>query len=105
LMKGTKPYERFLQDDLILRDELAIDRTLLANERTLMAYVRLAITLVIAGVSIIHFAMEKWFETIGFLCVPVGIAAGFLGWRRYQKMDRQIRNLRYAPRGKKRKSA
>jgi len=93
-MKGTKPYERFLQDDLILRDELAIDRTLLANERTLMAYVRLAITLVIAGVSIIHFAMEKWFETIGFLCVPVGIAAGFVGWHRYQKMDRQIREIR-----------
>ena len=89
-----KPYERFLKEDLILRDELAIDRTLLANERTLMAYVRLAITLVIAGVSIIHFAMEKWFETVGFLCVPLGIAAGFVGWHRYQKMDRQIREIR-----------
>jgi len=93
-MKGSKPYERFLKEDLILRDELAIDRTLLANERTLMAYVRLAITLVIAGVSIIHFAMEKWFETVGFLCVPLGIAAGFVGWHRYQKMDRQIREIR-----------
>jgi len=93
-MSGMKPYERFLKEDLILRDELAIDRTLLANERTLMAYVRLAITLVIAGVSIIHFAMEKWFETVGFLCVPLGIAAGFVGWHRYQKMDRQIREIR-----------
>jgi len=49
---------------------------------------------VIAGVSIIHFAMEKWFETVGFLCVPLGIAAGFVGWHRYQKMDRQIREIR-----------
>lgn len=93
-MARSKPYERFLKEELILRDELAIDRTLLANERTLMAYVRLAITLIIAGVSIVHFAMEKWFETIGFLCVPIGIAAGFLGWSRYQKMDRQIREIR-----------
>ena len=93
-MAGTKPYERFLREELILRDELAIDRTLLANERTMMAYVRLAITLVIAGISIVHFAMEKWFETVGFLCVPLGIVAGFVGWHRYQKMDRQIRKIR-----------
>ncbi|NBQ65829.1 MAG: DUF202 domain-containing protein, partial [Verrucomicrobia bacterium] len=76
-------------------------RTLLANERTLMAYVRLAITLIIAGVSIIHFAMEKWFETIGFLCVPVGIVAGLFGWSRYHKMEQQIREIRKASRKRK----
>ena len=104
-MAGSKPYERFLREELILRDELAIDRTLLANERTMMAYVRLAITLVIAGISIIHFAMEKWFETAGFLCVPLGIAAGFVGWHRYQKMDRQIREIRSATRKKSKKGS
>ena len=104
-MSGSKPYERFLKEELILRDELAIDRTLLANERTMMAYVRLAITLVIAGISIIHFAMEKWFETVGFLCVPLGIAAGFVGWHRYQKMDRQIREIRSVTRKKSKKGS
>jgi putative membrane protein len=100
-MARSKPYQRFLKEELILRDELAIDRTLLANERTLMAYVRLAITMVIAGVSIIHFAMENWFETIGFLCVPVGIAAGILGWIRYQRMDLEIREIRNRSRKRK----
>ena len=104
-MDGPKPYGRFWKEDLILRDELAIDRTLLANERTMMAYVRLAITLVIAGVSIIHFAMEKWFQTIGFLCVPAGLAAGFFGWWRYQKMDRQIREIRSPTRKKSKKGS
>ena len=104
-MAGSKPYERFLKEELILRDELAIDRTLLANERTLMAYVRLSITLIIAGVSIIHFAMEKWFETIGFLCVPVGFLAGLFGWHRYRKMESQIRQLRDRPPGKRKRSA
>ena len=52
------PYERFDSDDLILRDELAIDRTLLANERTLLAYLRSGVALLIAGVSIIHFSQE-----------------------------------------------
>ena len=58
------PYSRFEGEDLILRDELAIDRTLLANERTLLAYLRAAVSLVIAGVSIIHFSQAGWFQAV-----------------------------------------
>ena len=89
-----RPYQRFQRTQLILRDELAVDRTILANERTLLAYVRLSITLIIAGISIVHFAMEKWFETVGFLCVPIGIGAGIYGWVRYRKMLEEILELR-----------
>jgi len=34
---GEEVYSRFQEKTLILRDQLAIDRTLLANERTLQA--------------------------------------------------------------------
>ena len=88
------PYAKFKKGQLILRDELAIDRTLLANETTLLAYMRLSISLTIAGVSIVHFAMEEWFRTIGILCVPVGIGAGMVGWWRYNKMGKEIRGIR-----------
>jgi putative membrane protein len=91
---GMKPYERFKKSQLILRDELAIDRTLLANETTLLAYMRLSISLTIAGVSIVHFAMEEWFRTIGILCIPLGIGAGIVGWWRYNKMEKEIRSIR-----------
>ena len=91
---AMKPYERFKKSQLILRDELAIDRTLLANETTLLAYMRLSISLTIAGVSIVHFAMEEWFRTIGILCVPLGIGAGMVGWWRYNKMEKEIRAIR-----------
>ncbi len=47
----NQPYARFKGEDLILRDELAINRTILANEATLLAYVRSALTLIIAGVT------------------------------------------------------
>jgi putative membrane protein len=49
------PYSRFEAAELILRDQLAIDRTLLANERTFLSYLRSGVALLIAGVSIIHF--------------------------------------------------
>ena len=84
------PYSRFDAIDLILRDELAIDRTLLANERTLLAYLRTSVALVIAGASIIHFSAESWFWAIGIVSIPVGIVTGAIGVFRYRKVDKSI---------------
>jgi putative membrane protein len=92
-MKVT-PYSRFDKDDLILRDELAVDRTLLANERTLLAYLRAALTLMIAGVSIIQFAQHNWFLSVGIGCIPTGILTGVIGIVRFRKMGRSIRLVR-----------
>jgi len=88
------PYSRFSSDQLILRDELAIDRTILANERTLLAYLRSGVALLIAGVSIIHFSTERWFLIVGFACLPVGVVVGVIGALRYRTMNRSIGSLR-----------
>ncbi len=92
-------YSRFGNDKLILRDELAIDRTLLSNERTLLAYLRSGVALVIAGVTITHFSQETWFRVIGILCIPFGIVVSLIGIARYRKMDRSIRRLRQQSNG------
>lgn len=84
------PYSRFDSNDLILRDELAIDRTLLANERTLLAYLRSGVALLIAGASIIHFSTQGWFLVVGFACIPTGIVTGVVGVTRYWRMNRSI---------------
>jgi len=91
---ANTPYSRFEKEEFILRDELAIDRTLLANERTLLAYLRSAIALLIAGVSIMHFAEHGWFRTVGICCIPAGILAGVVGSVRFQKMNRAITIVR-----------
>jgi len=90
-------YERFHGNDLILRDELAIDRTLLANERTLMAYLRSGVALLIAGVSIIHFSQEGWFWAVGIACLPTGIITGVIGAARYRIMNKKIALVRNRP--------
>ena len=96
MKKATKvtPYSRFEGDDLILRDDLAIDRTLLANERTLLAYLRAAVALVIAGASIIHFSQAGWFWTVGIACLPGGVAIGIVGVLRYRHMNSSISLVR-----------
>ncbi|MHB8621979.1 MAG: DUF202 domain-containing protein [Sulfuricaulis sp.] len=87
-------YSRFDVDSLILRDELAIDRTLLANERTLLSYLRSGIALLIAGISFIHFASSTWLAVVGFLCLPSGFLTILVGLLRYAKMDKAISVVR-----------
>lgn len=89
-----EPYSKYCTDNLILRDELAIDRTLLANERTLLSYLRFAVTLLIAGVSIIHFSNEEWFRVLGIACIPTGVITGIVGVARYRRMHQSIVRIR-----------
>jgi putative membrane protein len=86
----SKPYKRFKPEELTLRDELALDRTLLANERTLLAYLRSGVTLILAGVTFIHFAQEQWFKIIGALCLPAGVIFMLFGGVRYRIMSSDI---------------
>jgi putative membrane protein len=88
------PYLRFMDGELILRDELAIDRTLLANERTVLAYLRSAAALVLAGASIAHFSHESWFWALGIACLPAGLAVGVFGSVRFHRMSRGICAIR-----------
>lgn len=69
------------EDDLSLNDHLAVDRTALANERTLLAYVRTALQLTVAGVSLIKFFDDPVTFAIGVALVPIGftiLGSGFV---------------------------
>ena len=91
---ATNPYDRFQREELILRDELAIDRTILANERTVLSYYRSALTLVIVGVTFLHFAEKGYLVYIGTACIPFGVGVGVFGYRRYRRMNRIICGVR-----------
>ena len=91
---SENPYERFRGEELILRDELAIDRTILANERTLLAYLRGAVSLVIAGATFMHFVPAGYMHTLGLALLPLGLATGVFGALRHRAMDRRIRATR-----------
>lgn len=76
--------------ELSLGDELAIDRTTLANERTLLAYVRSAMALSIAGLTILHYSEELWFTILGLSLLPGSVAVAVIGICRYRRMNRMI---------------
>ena len=58
-----------------LRDNLALDRTRLANERTVLAYTRTSLYLLIGGIALLQlrdFENLKWLGYLSlFLCVSL----------------------------------
>jgi putative membrane protein len=82
--EAKAPYSE--EEKLILRDHLAIDRTILANERTLLAYVRTALAFFIAAAGMIHFFTDLLAQMAGWAMVPAGILTLVIGFYRYNTM-------------------
>ncbi len=87
-MQQEQPYRA--STDLTLRDELAIDRTVLANERTLLAYLRTALALVILGATFLHFLQAAIAHVAGWTCVVLGLVTAVLGAVRFQRMRMRL---------------
>ncbi len=96
MIEQKKPYEG-IRGQLILRDHLAADRTILANERTFLAYIRTALTLFVAGLSFVHFNIMNSpiaDGAIGGLFMFIGAITFFVGLYRYHKMKSLIREIK-----------
>lgn len=91
---GYRLYKRMSPQALILRDELAIDRTMMANERTFLAYVRTGLSLGVAGASLMRFFETPLAEIVGWALIPAGISLTIIGAVRFGYIAREIRGLR-----------
>jgi len=64
---------------------LAIDRTILANERTLLAYLRTSLTLVVAGISFLHFTSSVYVKVLSWVFIPSGLLIFIYGFKDFRK--------------------
>jgi inner membrane protein YidH len=88
------PYNRFSPDDLILRDLLAIDRTILANERTLLSYCRTVLAMFAAGASLIHFIDAAWALVTGVVFIAGGVVVLAFGIWRFRRVQHDLNRAR-----------
>ncbi|MEX0967412.1 MAG: DUF202 domain-containing protein [Bacteroidia bacterium] len=79
-----------VQEKLIMRDFLAIDRTILANERTLLAYVSLALTLIISGISFLEFFDKATAHLLAYIFLPSSLFVLAIGIRKYLRMRKAL---------------
>jgi putative membrane protein len=77
------PYKEFQREEMILRDWLALDRTVLANKRTFLAYGRTAIALIALGIAFVRLIKHPFFEISGFALMAVGFVVFAIGTREF----------------------
>ena len=87
-------YDRFKVSEMILRDHLAADRTLLANQTTFLAYIRTALTFFVAGITFIRFFDVSAIEIVGWAFIPAAVFTFWLGLFRYRRLRTDLEKLR-----------
>lgn len=80
-----KNYEQFSAEELILRDHLAADRTILACERTLLAYIRTALTSAIAGMTLIKFFDGIYYQITGVALLVLSLIIAVLSYLHFRR--------------------
>src|SRR3569623_982741 len=78
---------------MILRDWLALDRTVLANKRSFLAYSRTAIAMAVLGIAFIKLIGHPFFEVSGFLLVLSEIVVFYVGAREYRSYSKRFNIL------------
>ena len=94
-------YAKVDRSSLILRDHLAIDRTVLANQNTFLAYLRTALTLFVVGLTFVRFFDHRVIVIIGWAFVPLGIATFFVGLLRYNRLRKVLDTITAPPSDRK----
>ncbi|TVQ30684.1 MAG: DUF202 domain-containing protein [Phycisphaeraceae bacterium] len=83
-------YPDFREEEPLLRDFLAADRTILSNERTLLAYMRTGLALVIVGGSAVKFFEHPFVIATGWVFIASAAITFFYGVRSYRQTQRRI---------------
>ena len=90
--KKLNIYEK-IEEDLILRDHLAVERTRLANETALLAYLRTSLFLISIGLTFIKIDEFKGIAIIGWVCIPLSIILVGFGLFRFVRLNSQMRKI------------
>lgn len=86
--RGERP--ELLEDELLLRARLAIDRTSMANERTFLAYIRTALAIMLTGAGVMSYFRTGAAFWGGLLFIALGGFAAVTGLRHFLSMKGKI---------------
>lgn len=79
--------------ELILRDKLALDRTVLANERTLLSYFRSFVVVLSSGITILKVEFFEEIEYLGIFLVAIAPMLLLIGFARFIYVKKRIKSL------------
>lgn len=82
-------------EQIILRDYLAIERTRLANERTLLSYIRSSLYLLLGGIAFFQLKNFPDFKYLALLALLFSAIFFIIGIYRFTLLKRSLKKLYY----------
>jgi uncharacterized membrane protein YidH (DUF202 family) len=83
-----------LESKLILRDKLAIERTMLSKERTALSYMRTGMSMILGGLFFIgYFQHGTIFSYVGYATVVVAVIFTIFGFMQNQRSMKVINTV------------
>ncbi|AXP80645.1 hypothetical protein CJ739_1557 [Mariniflexile rhizosphaerae] len=82
-------------EEIILRDYLAIERTRLANERTLLSYVRSSLYLLLGGIAFFQLEIFPNFKYLAFASLFFSALFFVIGIYRFTLLKKSLKRLYY----------
>lgn len=81
--------------EVILRDYLAIERTRLANERTLLSYIRSSLYLLLGGIAFLQLKSFPDFKYLALLSLVFSAIFFIIGIYRFTLLKKSLKKLYY----------
>lgn len=81
--------------EVILRDYLAIERTRLANERTLLSYIRSSLYLLLGGIAFFQLKNFPDFKYLALLALIFSAIFFVIGIYRFTLLKKSLKKLYY----------
>lgn len=82
-------------EQIILRDYLAIERTRLANERTLLSYIRSSLYLLLAAMAFFQLKNYADFKYVAFISLAFSFIFFVIGIYRFILLKKSLKRLYY----------
>jgi putative membrane protein len=87
--------EKNFEQELIIRDYLARQRTSLANERTLLAYIRTSLYFLVSGTALFEVNKLSHISELGFLAFGLSFAFLVTGFVSYFRIKKKLKKGSY----------
>lgn len=87
--------EKDIEQELIIRDYLARQRTSLANDRTLLSYIRTSLYFLVSGTALFEVNKLSHISSLGYLAFGLSFAFLAIGCISYFKIRKKLRKGNY----------
>jgi putative membrane protein len=87
--------EKNVEQELIIRDYLARQRTTLANERTLLAYIRTSLYFLVSGTALFEVNKLSHISQLGYLAFGLSFAFLAVGIFNFSRIKTNLKKGNY----------